>query len=539
MQHQTRTFSLLMVAGLVILAAAVYFSSCGHVTNTIPQHDDGRIFTMNIGTEPPTLDPVEADDMISISILTNIYRGLTQYGPNNRIVPAYAQSWQISPDGRTYTFHLRKNGRWSDGKPVTANDFVYGWRRVLDPKNGSPYAFLLFDIENARAFYEGQLSEQSALGIKALDDTTLQVRLERPVAFFLQIMAFSISLPQRQDIIERYGDRFTEAKYAVSNGPYLLGEWRHENQIMLKPNPKYFNGAPQNDGVRMYMIPEPNTSLIMYENNELDFVETPSSLPVKEVRRLKNRPDYHQKTLNGISYMGFNTRKKPFDDIRVRKAFIHAFDRQYIPKLFQGGEQIIQSWITPGLTAYNPAIGLPFDLEKARQYLAKAGYPNGKGFPRVEMLYANTSPEVRQMAEIAQYQWQENLGVQVDLKTVEWKVFLKELDDDPPPIFRLQWYVDYPDPDSFMTVFISESGNNFTRWTSKTYDRLVREAATAQTLSERQALYDQAQRLLLEEAAAIMPLYVIPKSYLLKPDVLGFELNELNLPILDNVHFQK
>lgn len=508
------------------------------VRGSIAQAAQEHYFRMNIGTEPPTLDPVEADDLVSITVLTNIMRGLTQYGPNRQIAPAYAQRWEQSADGRHYVFYLRRNGVWSDGKPVTAHDFVYAWRRVLNPENASPYAFLLFDIRNARALYNGKLNDPGQLGVRALDDYTLAVDLDRPIAYFLQIMAFSISLPQREDVIQQYGETFTEAGHYVTNGPYLLAEWDHENEITLKPNPRYWGGPPPNSGIKMYMIPEPNTSLIMYENNELDFVETASSLPVKEVRRLRGRQDFHQKTLHGISYFGFNTTKKPFDDVRVRKAFIHAFDRSFIPKLFQGGEQAIHSWISPGLFAHNPQIGLGFDKEKAQRYLAEAGYPEGKGFPTVELLYANTTPENRQMAEIAQFQWRQNLGVPVEIRNVEWKVFLKQLDDDPPQIFRLQWYVDYPDPDSFLGVFISDSGNGHIRWRNPLYDQWVREAAVTLDPRQRFELYNKAQKELLESDAGIMPLYVIPKSYLLKTNVSGFELNDLNIAILDQIQFR-
>lgn len=532
-----RTLTLVMVWAIVLACFSLGWLSCAVLDRQTPQPPMQRYFKLNIGSEPPTLDTLEADDLVSITVLCNVLRGLTRYDDHGQVAPEMAERWTLSPDGRVYTFYLRSNATWSDGKPVTAHDFAYAWHRVLDGNNGSPYAFLLFDIQNAQAFYEGKLTDPRQLGIEVLNDRTLRVTLDRPIAYFLHIMAFSISLPQRRDVVEKYGKTFTEAGHLLSNGPYVLDTWEHENQIILKPNPRYWAGTPQNAGIQMVMIPEPNTSLIMYENNELDFVETTSSLPTKEVRRLKGRPDFHQKTLHAISYFGFNTQKAPFNDVRVRKAFIQSFDRSYVPKLFQGGEQPIRSWISPGLVAHNPQIGLGFDVEQARQLLREAGYPEGKGFPVVELLYANTTPENRQMAEIAQFQWKKHLGVKVELKNVEWKVFLKQLDDDPPQIFRLQWYVDYPDPDSFLGVFISESGNNHTQWTSKQYDAWVKQAAVVLDPTARLALYNQAQKLLLEEAAAILPLYVIPKSYLLKPDVEGFMLDELNIARLDNVRF--
>ncbi len=496
------------------------------------------VFRMNIGTEPPTLDPALADDLISMTVLSNLMQGLTQYDTQGRIAPGVASHWTVSPDGTHYRFHLRPQAKWSDGKPVTAQDFVDAWRRVLSPQTGSHYAFLLFDIQNAKAYYDGQITNPEKLGLKAIDSRTLDVSLARPTAFFLQIAAFSITYPQRTDNIKHHPDTFTEAQYSITNGAYTLARWDHENQILLKPNPHYWAGPPKVSGVQMVMIPEPNTSLIMYENNELDFIETTSSLPAKEVRRLKYRPDYYQKPLHAVSYMGFNVSKAPFNDVRVRKAFIQAFDRTAIAKIFQAGEQPTTSLISPGMVAHNPNIGLPFNVEEAKKHLAEAGYPNGKGFPPVELLFASTSPETRQLSELAQFEWHHHLNVPITLKAVEWKVFLSQLDSDPPALFRLQWYVDYPDPDSFMNLMLAENGNNHTRWHHPQYERWVKEAAITKAPEKRKELYDKAQRLLLEDEAAFMPLYVIPKSYLLKPYVRGFRLNTLNVPSLEDLYWQ-
>ncbi|MEZ4574886.1 MAG: peptide ABC transporter substrate-binding protein [Vampirovibrionales bacterium] len=493
------------------------------------------MFRMNLGTEPPSLDPVEIIDLVSVTVVYQVMKGLTRYTDHQRIVGAYASSWDVSPDGKTYTFHLRRNGVWSDGKPVVAGDFLYGWQRVLDPKRGAPYAFLLFTIKNAEAYYKGELSTFSQVGVKALDDYTLRVELAKPYAYFLQIMAFPTTLPQRRDLIERWGERFTEADHFVGNGPYLLEEWTHDEQIVLKPNPTYFETPPQNNGVVMLMIPEPNTSLMMYESNELDFVETESSLPIKEVRRLKGRPDFHQNPLYAIAYTGFNTQKPPFDDARVRRAFTQSIDKSWFNRIFQGGQQAFGGFIAPGLFGYNPHAGLSFDVAAARRALAEAGYPNGKGFPTVEFLYANTTPENRQLSEILQYQWQKNLNVTVDLHSVEWKVYLRQLKEDPPHVYRLRWFVDYPDPDSFMGLFHSNNGNNFTRWHNPQYDTWVSQAATELDPARRQALYNQAQHKLLVDDTAIGPLFVMSKSYLIKPTVQGFSLDELNVVDLSNV----
>lgn len=524
-----------LLAGVVLLCSLL---QTGCQTSPPPQKDaQSGVFRMNLGAEPPTLDPVEADDSVSITVISNLMRGLVAYGPHQQIEPACAQSWQVLDGGKTYRFTLNPKAQWSDGKPVTASDFVTGFHRVLDPKNGSPYAFLLFDLKGAKAYYEGTLKDPTQIGIYARDPRHLEIRLIRPVAYFLNVLAFTIALPQRGDLLATVGAQrlWSDPKVAVSNGPYRLDEWVHENRLVLSPNPSFYGGAPRNAGVLMLMIPDPNTSLMMYEGGELDFVETASSLPVKEVRCLKGRPDYHHMTLHGISYLGFNTQKPPFNDVRVRRAFIQALDRSWVPQIFQSGEQPLTGWITPGMVGYDPNAGLALNIKKAQATLVQAGYAHGQTLPPIELWFANTSPENRQIAEIAQYQWRKNLGVSVALKNSDWKTYLKQLDTDPPQIYRLQWYVDYPDPDSFMSMFLAQSGNNHTRWKNAQYDAWVTQAAGTLDRQKRAQLYQKAQKMLLQDEAVIMPLYAIPKSYLLKPKVHGFGLDALNVVNLSQI----
>lgn len=503
------------------------------------KHRAQNLFTMNLGTEPPTLDPAQADDLVSITVLSNLMRGLVQYDAKGNISPAMAQRWTISPDGKHYTFWIRPNATWADGKPLTAYDFERSWRRVLNPETGSPYAFLLFPIEGAKALYDGKRKPDSPWGVHVKNNRVLEITLNEPVAYFLPILAFTTTLPVRQDVIATHPQNWTEAGNFISNGPYTLARWAHESDIMLKPNPRYWAGAPQNNGVQMLMIPEPNTSLMMYENKELDFVETTSSLPSKEVRRLKTRPDFHALTLHGMRYVGMNTEKGPLKDPRVRQALALATDKTYFPQLFKSGETPSNGWITQGLTGFDPNAGLAFDLKQAQDKLAQAGYPQGKGCPVIDLYYASTTPENRQVAEILQYQWRKHLGVSVAIHNVEWKMYLKLLHDDPPALFLLQWYIDYRDPDSWMNVFITGSGNNYTRWQDTRYDKLVARASHEIHPEKRAHLYHEAQDRLLKKSPAIIPLYRMPKAYLLNPRVKGFRLDALNIVLLDDLKLRR
>jgi oligopeptide transport system substrate-binding protein len=252
---------------------------------------------------------------------------------------------------------------------------------------------------------------------------------------------------------------------------------------------------------------------------------------------LRKSPDCHTSLLHRINYFGFNTTAPPFNNIKVRQAFAYALNRSDYPRLLQSGQKPIDSWISPGLLGYNPKLGLHYNPQKAQQLLAEAGYPNGKGFPTVHLSFP-TQYEVQKEAEIAQALWKENLNVDVRLDNMEWKVLLSKLDEDPPQIFRLGWFVDYPDADSYMGVFLSDSGNNHTRWKNARYDRLIQQAVVTAAPMERQKLYNEAQKILLEQDTVVIPIYVAEKTYMVKPYVHHLSINALNLPNYDTLFIQ-
>ena len=523
--HLRRTSRIALILTLVFLCLA----GC-------KARRSGDTLVVNLGTEPPTLDWSLATDHVSFNVIANLMVGLTEFDKNLKPAPVIAKSWDMLEGGRKIVFHLRDDVMWSDGKKVRAQDFEYSWKRLLNPKTASEYAYTLFDILNAEAYSQGKLTDDSQVGVKALDDSTLEVRLKHPTSYFLSITTFEVTYPQRQDVIEKFGTKWTDPEHIVTNGPFLLTSWKHENEIQLKANPNFFPGKPAIENVEMFMINELTTALAMYEQGQLDFIDN-HSIPILEKPRLAKAPGFkHVPQLRG-EYYGFASFRKPFDDPRVRKAFAMAIDRSVIPKLLRGGEQPASSWIPPGMLAHNSKLGLPYNPPEARRLLREAGYPDGKGFPQVTLGY-NTLEDKKIVAEAIQGMWKRNLGVLVRLENLEWKVFLKRLQNDPPHIFRSGWGADYPDPDNFMKLFTSFSGQNYSRWKNARYDQLLEQAAREMNEQKRVRLYNEAQKLLCEVDVSIVPLFNTAESTVLNPRYTGLEYNSMSRLLLRDVRLK-
>jgi len=479
----------------------------------------------NISTEPPSLDWGIATDHSSIRVIMNIMEGLTRFDEELVPRPALAERWEVSDDGLTYTFHLRKDARWTDGRPVTAGDFVYSWQQLLDPGMAAEYAYFIYMVKNAEAINTGKIKDPEALGARALGPHTLEVELSRPVVFFPMITTFISTYPMRRDVVEKWGDDWTEPVRMVSCGPYKLLEWQHAYQIKRERNPDYFGDRPGLDRVIFYMVEESSTALSLYLTGDLDVVHPmpPPSIPTYE-----NSPEYVSYPYFACYYYGFNVSKPPVDDPMVRAALAHAVDRSQIPKIIKGHQLPNATLIPIGLPGANTSLGREFDPDRARKLLAEAGYPGGAGLPAITIGY-NTQESHKMLAEFVQQQWNENLGIKVELRNMEWKVYLKELQHDPPHVWRLGWILDYPDPDAIMTVFLSNSGNNHTRWKSAEYDELVLKASVERDPGARQRSYDRAQELLCREQTVIIPLYTYSINMMVKPWVKDFPFNGQDL----------
>jgi oligopeptide transport system substrate-binding protein len=374
---------------ILVLAGALEMAGCSGEPSAV----EAKTLRIALRFEPPSLDWSLATDGVSFNVLTNIMEGLTQYNDRLEPIPAIAERWEFSENGRVITFYLRDDVKWTDGQPVTAQQFEYSWKRLLNPDTAAQYAYFLFDVENAIEYNAGKINADQ-VGVKALSPTVLQVRLKRPVIYFPSLTTFMVTFPQRRDVIEQHGDRWTDPEHIVTNGPFTLDQWQHEYKLVLQSNPNYYDAPPALNRIIMYVVRNPTTELTLYETGELDMAE----LPPVAIPHYKTHAEYKNLPLLRGYYYGFNVTKPPFDDARVRRALSHAIERSQIPVILKGGEWPTASWIPKGMFGYNPKIGPAFDPEKAQALLAEAGYPGGQNFPPFSIAY-NTDPTHRLIAQ--------------------------------------------------------------------------------------------------------------------------------------------
>ncbi|HER23638.1 MAG TPA: peptide ABC transporter substrate-binding protein [Candidatus Atribacteria bacterium] len=480
-----------------------------------------------IGSEPPSLDPCLATDSISIDMVENLFLGLTDlaYDINTSettVMPELATDWEVSEDGLVWAFHMRKDVVWSDGKPVTAHDVEYAVRRTCDPATASDYAYVLYIIKGAKEVNTGEITDLSHIGVKAIDDYTIQFALNHPAGYFPSIAGMWVARPVPKWAIEKYGDSWTEAGKIVTNGPYLLKEWKHEDEIVMAKNPKFYDADKVDiDIIHSVIVVEDSTAMAMYEAGELD--STPC--PLEDIDRVKADPVLSKEYVNMPDvctyYYGFNTTKPPFDNALVRKAFSAAIDRQsLIDFVLKGGQSPATTFTCPGMFGHIPpseGVGIPFNKEAARKYLADAGYPEGKGLPEITLMF-NTSEAHGKIAQAIQQMWKENLGVDVNITNQEWAVYLKTTIEDPPQIWRMGWCADYADANNWVYEnFHSTDSDNRVRWNNPEFDRVVEQAARESDPKKRYELYKRSEQILCEEVAAIAPIYFYTVSWMVKP----------------------
>ncbi len=478
----------------------------------------------NIITEPPSLDWTLISDTTSSRLLDAMMEGLVRYGfkdGNVQVLPSLASSWQPSKDMKTWTFTLRQDVKWTDGVPFTGQQIIDSWERLLNPKTGAEYSNYLFIVKNAEAYFDGKIKDFNQVGVKLNDKGQLVVTLERPESYFPAILGNECTFPIRKDIIAKYGDQWTTPAHMVTLGAYKLKTWDHDKAVVLERNDGYFGQKPKIQYILGLVISDQSTALDMFKRNELDALDEIPTIDEESVRTMK---EYRQVSTLGLYYFGFNVKMKPFDNVKVRQAFAMAIDKDEINKINGGRELPANSIVPPGLVGYNANVGMKFDPEKARKLLDDAGYKDRSKFPHVTISF-NTDENHQRICENVQAQLKRNLGIDVELTNEEWKTYLKSLQAKIYPMFRFAWIADFPDADTFMNLFESNNANNDTNWVSKKYDSLVTQAASELDNQKRQQLYDQAQKLILEDDAVIVPVYFYREQYLVNSRIKGYPLN--------------
>lgn len=489
------------------------------------------------GQDPSTLDPSLLLSVPAAEVVEQLFIGLVDIDDENgAIQPELATSWTVSPDKTIYTFSLRSDVYWTDGNPVTAQDVHYGILRTLEQPVGTGLAYALYPIKNAEAYNVGSITDPNQVGVQVVNDITLQIELEQPAAQILSILGMWIARPLPQWTIEAHGDAWTEPENIVTNGAYQLTEWIPNDHVLLSKNPSFYLADDvQIDQVKMWMLDEA-TAWQMYLDGQLDTAEVPLSATLDPVTSQGIHTDYS----SCISYYGFNVARPPFDNVLVRKALIAATDRSLLAVGTLGrSRQPAHTFTPPGMFGHNEAAGIPYDPSQAQEWLSKAGFPGGQNLPSLT-LTISTSSSQEYIAETLINHWYERLGVSVTLEVLPIQDYIDRLFNGELQIWRNGWCSDYPDAYNYLAegVFPPAFGN----WTNLTYTSLLEQATQEDNLSNRNALLQQAEAILVEEDAVMLPLYhhassVATKAYLQRtypvfhPDIATWTLNQVSATI--------
>ena len=521
---KTRSLSLLMAA---VMAASVAGCSSSNSTSTSTADStsgstasatntssDKKILSVQIGPNPETLDPalnsaVDGGNMI----LTNFECLLTN-DENGQIAPGAAESWEVSEDGKTYTFKLRDGLKWSDGTPLTAEDFVYSWQRVCDPNVAAPYAETVLSM--VEGYDDAIAGDIEKLNVEAPDDQTFVVHLKDACPYFESLAAFATLSPVQKATIEANGDAWaTDASTYVSNGPFYITEWVPSSYILMEKNPNYWDAENVKlDGIKFNLIEDANAAYNAYNAGEIAMIK---DVPTEEIPSLKDRDDFFVEPIIGTYYVSMNTEKEPFTNKDVRKALSLAIDRDYLANtLMQGTYSPAGNFVGPGWADIN---GTEFvensnggeefisttdyeaDLEEAKKLLADAGYPNGEGLPKITYT-TNDSGYHKAVAEYLQQAWKE-LGIDMDVDIVEWASFTPMRRNGDYEVARNGWVGDYTDPSNILDLLYSTNGNNDGKFSNEEYDKQMEISRTTLDEQERSDALHKAEEILMEEAGCI------------------------------------
>ena len=490
---------------------------------------------VQVGPDPETVDPALNSAVDGANMIIHAFETLMIVDKDNKIVPGQAESYEVSDDGLTYTFHLRKGLKWSDGSPLTANDFVYAWQRLADPNTAAPYAGDMLGY--VKGYEEAAGGNLEALGVSAPDDDTFVVELSVPCVYFSKLITHASMVPIQKATVDANGDQWTlTPETYICNGPLKMIEWVPGSHIIFAKNENYWNAdAVTLNTLKFVLMEDSNASYSAYQTGEVQMIK---DVPTEEIPSLKGKEDFHVDPIMGTYYLSFQTEKAPFDNPDVRMALSLAIDRDYVANtVMQGTYSPATNFVGPGLS--DAEDGSSFeettrknnggdffdvanhdaDVAKAKELLAKAGYPDGAGFPTVEYM-TNDAGYHKPLAEYLQSCWKEELGINMDIKVVEWSTFTPTRRAGDFQMARNGWVYDYDDPSNMLNLMKSTSGNNDGKYNNPEVDKMLDEAnSTADVAEHYQKLHD-AENMILTDAA-IAPVAYYNDFYLQDPKLKG------------------
>lgn len=474
----------------------------------------------NNESEPKTLDPHLMSGVVEARLALALFEGLTVLDPRDLTPrPGIAASWDVAADGRAFTFHLRPGLAFSDGTAITSATVRDSWLRAIDPATGADYAELFDPIAGAEARRTGK-GPAAAVGVDAADPLTLRVNLAKPCPWFLSLCAFHAFAALPLHAIAAHGERWTRPGNLVAGGPFTVAEWSPRERIVLVPNPRW-RAAERVRLARITLLPyqDADAAYRLFREGGLHWMP---SIPLAKWEELRWLPEYYVSPFLASYFYRFNCTKPPFDDKRVRKAFSLALDRSVIAGQVLKAGQVPATWLTPAVAGYEPPAGLATDRAAARRLLAEAGWgPGGKPLPRIEVLY-NTSEAHKQVAEAVARQWEEALGVRVELVNREWKAYLADTNALNYQVARASWVGDYLDPDTFIAMWRTGGGNSRTGWSCPAFDAGLAAAQAETNPARRLERYRDLERILVEDEFPILPVYIYVNQGLLRQEVHGW-----------------
>jgi oligopeptide transport system substrate-binding protein len=518
--------ALLMVGGLVWLGAGRATATRTAYSLTLQEANKNKILLLTVGSEPRTLDPQEAQGVTEHHIIMAMIEGLVapSIDDQSKVVPGMADRWEHNEDYSVWTFHIGEDRKWSNGDPVTAQDFVFSYKRMLTSSFGAQYSENLFILKGAEEYYRGKITDFDQVGVKALDPHTLRIELVGPTPYLLSLVQHDSWLPVNPKAILSFGNidtrdsKWTRAENYIANGPFKMKSWRPNDVIEVVRNPLYWDAANVKlNGINFFSIENLNTAERAFQAGQLHKTDQVPLDKVPYYRR--TRPELIRiDPYEGVYFYRINIARKPLDNPKVRLALNLAVDRDAIVKnILREDQKPATGYTPPGMGDYKPLDKMQYDPERARQLLAEAGYPNGKGFPKFT-IHFNTLESHRAIAEAIQQMWKEELNIDVGLENQEWKVYLDTQNNKNYDISRSAWIGDFMDPVTFLSMWTTGNGNNNTNWGNPKFDAFIEQAARTGDPKARLEILHQAEDLFLSEAPIVL-VYWYTNAYLLQPSV--------------------